>query len=160
MSDLRRLCQASVLILAGCGEPGALTEAKDVVRTFEAAVRAGDRATARRIVTLESRPAVDAMPLVPSGKAPLTVIDAVARPDGVHVQVRDPNLDDRAGAFVVVRENGALRVDLVASAGLTAREIPLPGARERTVVRPLSASERARAAQRAAGWAEATAGQR
>lgn len=148
MSDLRRLWQASVLILvAGCGEPAELAGARQVVQTFERAVRTGDRTTLRGLVTFESRPAVDAMPLeADAGQQPLAVLDAVARADGVHVLVRDPNHGDRDGAFVVVRENGALRLDLVASAGLTAREVPLAGPRQRTVVRPLSPEERARAA--------------
>lgn len=157
MSDLQRLLLLGTALLgAGCAEPADLAGARQVVRRFEDAVRAGDRTALRQVVTSESRPGVDAMALDASAPPqPLTVLDAVQRPDGVHVRVRDPNHGDRVGALVVVRENGDLRLDLVATAGLSAREVPLPGPRQRSVVRPLSPRERAQAAHAAAAAAAA-----
>lgn len=136
------------LLLPACHGDERAVRARALVSRFEQALRAGDRATLRQVVTCASRSAVDALPLEAcASKAPLVVLDAVARPDGLHVRVRDPNQAGQAGAFVVVQENGELRVDLVASAGLTAREVPLPGPATRIVSRPLSPAERERAAR-------------
>lgn len=145
------LAGISSLVAACSGEPTEAAAARALVSEFERALHRGDRATLREVVTTESRPAIDAMALAASAdKKPLTFVDATHRVDGLHVRVLDPNADDRPGAFVVVRENGALRLDLVATAGLSARDEPLPGPAQRTVVRPLSPADRARAAAIAA----------
>jgi hypothetical protein len=137
------------LAAAGC-ESGdaAASRARELVARFEQALRQGDRALLRALVTSESRPAVDALPLeAVAAKQPLAILGASARDGAMRVRVRDPNRGGADGAFVVVAENGELRVDLVASAGLTAREVPQPGPSTRTVIRPLSPAERAHAAR-------------
>ena len=149
-----------VAFLVSCGsqEDDARAAARDLVARFEQALRRGDRGALRDVVTLESRPAIDAMPLPAiADKAPLVLLDVVARAGTWHVGVRDPNANDKEGAFVVVQENGSLRVDLVASAGLTAREVPLPGAATRTVMRPLTPQQLEQAAHMAQQKAAATA---
>lgn len=137
----------TVAWLTGCQPTSETsTRAQALVARFEQAVRDGDRAGVRDAVTFDSRAAVDAMELVPTpSKAPLVVLDAVARGSALQVRVRDPNQHDQPGVFVVVAENGDLRIDLIASAGLTAREVPQPGAATRTVMRPLSPAEIERA---------------
>jgi len=147
----RLLAAALPLLVSGCGEPRHLADCRDLVHRFEAALLAKDRTALAGLVTAESRAALDSLPLSSLGdKKALEMMDAVERPDGVHVRVRDPNDGDRQGALVVVCENGTLRLDLVASAGLSARAVPLPGPRQRTVLRPLSPQDRERAALLAA----------
>ena len=154
MTKPHRWLALAVVFCTAC-QPGsdASAQAQDLVARFEQALRSGDRDTLREIVTFESRPAVDAMPLSTlSSKLPLVVLEATSQRGAMYVRVRDPNANDpntngRDGVFVVVQENGGLRVDLVASAGLTAREVPLPGPATRTVVRPMSPAEREHAAR-------------
>ncbi|HLU40530.1 MAG TPA: hypothetical protein VK081_14190 [Planctomycetota bacterium] len=142
---------AVLALLAACGAPDDAAEACALVGRFDAAVRAGDVDAARTLVTFDSRPAIDAVPPgAHAGKQPLTVLSARHRHGAVHVRVADPNEGGKEGVFVVRRENAELRVDLIASAALVAREIPLPGPPTRTVLRPLSPAERARAARLAA----------
>lgn len=135
-------------VAAGCanedGRRGSAAMA--TVTAFESALRGGDRAELRRLVTEESRQAIEHLPLeAAAGKAALRVVDATVRDGDVLVRVRDPNAGAAESAFVVVKENGELRVDLVATAGLTARERALPGPRERVVSRPLTPAEQAEA---------------
>ncbi len=139
-------------LLAGCASEASerATAAMATVRAFESALRGGDVGELRRLVTDESRPAIDHLPLdAAAKKAPLQVVSATARGDDVLVRVSDPNADATESAFIVVKENGELRVDLVATAGLTARERPLPGPRERVVSRLMTPAQQAEAAARA-----------
>lgn len=149
MSKSVRLLAAAVSCsVVGCdAAPDDGERARGLVVAFERALHAGDRLALCDLVTFESRPAVDALTARSmAGKHPLRLLDTVERLDGLHVRVLDPNHGDRPGAFVVVRENGSLRIDLVATAGLDAQERALPGPATRTVVRPFSPAERARAA--------------
>lgn len=141
-----------MLALTAC-EPGPHPDtaaACALVERFEQALRNSDRAALSEVITVDSRPALDALAAAKiTDPVRLQVLGATARSDGVLVRVQDSKGDSDAG-FIVVRENGELRIDLVASAGLTARERPLEGGATRQVVRPLTPAQRAQAEAMAA----------
>lgn len=159
------LLSACVVLVACAGEEARRgSAAMATVTAFETALRSGDRGELRRLVTAESRQAIEHLPLeAAASKAALQVVDATVRDGDVLVRVCDPNAGAAESAFVVVKENGELRVDLVATAGLTARERALPGPRERVVSRRLTPAEQAEAeaiARRAAAAQPPVAGAR
>lgn len=128
----------------GCGESPTAAAVGTFAR-FQDALFAGDRAELRALVTRDSRPAVDALPLDRvAGQQPVRVtgcerIDAAL----FHVHVADPNAGGRASRFVVVKENGVLRVDLLDTTAFNHRDRWLDGPALRQTVRPLSPAERA-----------------
>lgn len=123
---MRRTSLAMALVLLGsaCGDdptPAALA----TFEHFQDALFARDAAAARRLVTDESAAVVDAMPWDRVAKAErLVAVEATDERGCYHVAVRDPNRGGAPGTYVVVRENGRLVVDLVATAALCAE----PGA--------------------------------
>lgn len=133
----------SMVSLVACTGDVETERAQALVAQFEQAVRAGNRALVRELVTFESRAAVDAMALLPQpAKAALVIAGTTSKGLAQHVRVRDPNERDRNSTFVVVPENGDLRIDLVATAGLTAREVfAQDAAATRTVIRPLTPAQ-------------------
>ncbi|MCK5940978.1 MAG: hypothetical protein KAI24_03330, partial [Planctomycetes bacterium] len=76
-------------------------------------------------------------------REPLAVLAArrVANTSAFLVDVRDPNERDARGRFVVVREHGRMVVDLVASAGLTARTVEASSSRETFEPRALTPAD-------------------
>jgi hypothetical protein len=140
-------------LLAACGPTSHpdTAAACAVVERFERALRQRDRGGLADSITRESREALDALTEKPVGdKLPLQILGAAPRADGILVRVHDPNGTARDAGFMVVRENGELRIDLIASAGLTITERPLPGGAERQVVLPLTPAQRAQAEAEAA----------
>lgn len=117
----------SLLLLAGCARDTGPDEAMQAFAAFQHALQQRDAGGCRELLTRESRPVVDELPWDAIGaRAPLEVVGA-ARARGnapeFYVDVLDPNEADAPGRYVVVREHGRLVVDLVASAGLTARAV-------------------------------------
>lgn len=124
--------------LCGCGSETAAATAASVLVEFQDALLAGDADRCGRLVTSQSRPALAAIPWAAMRNRKPLVIGEVEVHDGrFHVHVQDPNDSDREGEFLVVREYGQLKVDLVATAGLTAEEVPGTG-HEEFVPRELS----------------------
>ena len=114
-------------LLTACSHDDGPDRAMRAFTTFQQALQQGDAPACRALLTRESQPVVAELPWEDlAARAPLTVLGA-ARARGnaeeYYVDVRDPNEADAAGRYVVVREYGRLVVDLVASAGLTARAV-------------------------------------
>jgi len=111
----------AVVALAACDD-AAPRAALATFERFQDALFAADAAAVRRLVTAESGPAVDAMPWRQlHARQRLIAVDAIDCRGCFHLEVRDPNCDDAPGTYVVVRENGRLVVDLVATAELCAK---------------------------------------
>lgn len=125
---------------AGCSRDNGPNEAMRTVTAFQAALLRGDPERCRKLLTVESQQALaDIAWNDVASKKPLRVISARREHhDGqsYRVQVLDPNNSPNdgadtaqashassAGQFVVVREYGRMVVDLVATAGLTARTV-------------------------------------
>jgi len=110
----------AVFALAAC-EDAAPRAALATFERFQDALFAADAAAVRGLVTAESAPAVDAIPWRQvQARKRLIAVDAIDCRGCFHLEVRDPNCDDAPGTYVVVRENGRLVVDLLATAELCA----------------------------------------
>jgi hypothetical protein len=108
-------------LAAACAGETATAPARAAFVAFEQALRAGDAATCRTLLTRDSAVALDEIPWSAiAGKQPLTVVGVRQLASEFRIDVRDPNHGDAAGQYVVVREHGRLVVDLVATAALTA----------------------------------------
>jgi len=133
--DARAITWASLLLFAGCADDPGPARARRAFAAFQDALLRGDAAACRELLTRESRPVVEEMPWdAVTARAPLELLGASrTRPNVAefYVDVRDPNEADAAGRYVVVREYGRLVVDLVASAGLTARAVEASSSDER-----------------------------
>lgn len=117
--------------LPACGTDTAAATAASVLGEFQDALRAGDQDRCRALVTSQSAPALDAIPWAAlRARKPLTLGEVEVQNGRFHVHVLDPNDGDRPGEFILVREYGRMVVDLVATAGLTAEEVPGSGHEE------------------------------
>jgi len=142
------LAIALVCSLASCGADADTVAAAGVFDTFQRAVQRGDAAACRPLLTEESAQVLLAMPWGEiQKKQPLHVLGAERFQEGFRVKVQDPNEGGRASQFVVVRENGRLVVDLVATAGLHAEVREAAGPRGTTVPRELTPADRDRIRQ-------------
>lgn len=131
-----------LLALAGCGEDRGPADASAAFGSFQQALLRGDESACRGLLTRESAPALAEMPWERvRSQRPLEVRGARRDGSGFRVAVADPNADGRAGEFVVVREYGQLVVDLVATAGLTARTVEASGSKETFEPRELSPAD-------------------
>ena len=145
-NGMKRL--AAVLLAAllpGCADDHArIVEARAAFAAFERALFAGDRDALAATLTATSRRTLAGFPLERvAGKRPLTVVGCERHDPQVFVHVHDPN-EDRRSTFVVVREAGCMRVDLLATAEWN--QVPVehaPGA-PRFRIDPLPEAERAR----------------
>lgn len=122
-------------LLTACSHDDGPDRAMRAFTTFQQALQQGDAPACRALLTRESQPVVAELPWEDlAARAPLTVLGA-ARARGnaeeYYVDVRDPNDGDALGRYVVVREYGQMVVDLVASAGLTARAVEVGSGEER-----------------------------
>ena len=122
------------LIAQSCSRSAAAAEQQQAVEVFEAfqgALFGGETATIRRLLTRESRPfaaAIQRQPLV--GRQPLKVLGTSKVRHQLRVHVRDPNDSGRESFFVLVREDGRIRVDMVATTAYNKEEHRRPGPRE------------------------------
>lgn len=121
----------AAMVLAGCSHDDGRAAAIATVDALQTAMRAGDAAGCRRLVTDASVAAVACFPWRElRQRQRVEILGAAWQDAGCRVEVTDPNDGDRRGAFVVVREYGRYKVDLVATAGLTATFVEGQGARE------------------------------
>jgi len=143
-----RRTAAALFLLASCGGDADTTAAARVFAEFQAAVQRGDAKACRPLLTEESAQVLLAMPWGEvAKKQPLAVLGAERGQDGFRVKVQDPNEGGRASQFVVVRENGRLVVDLIATAGLHAQVVEAAGSHDEMEPRELTPADRERIRQ-------------
>jgi hypothetical protein len=122
----------ATLALALCGAAcshDATPAARAAFDAFQEALFARDASAARALVTEASAPAVAEMPWDRLRERQRLVVEAVVDRRGwFHVDVRDPNAGGARGTYVVVRENGRMVVDLIATAELHATTTDRPAA--------------------------------
>jgi hypothetical protein len=140
MTTLRAI--GLLLVLGACAGDAGPAAAAEVFATFQDALQRRDEHACRRLLTVQSAAALAELPWERIARQqPLVVRGARREGDELRVVVSDPNAGDRAGEFVVVRENGRLVVDLVASAGLTAEVVEAATAKEQVVPRELTPAD-------------------
>ncbi len=122
------------LIAQGCFRSAAAAEQQQAVEVFEAfqgALFGGETATIRRLLTRESRQFTAAIRRQPlAGRQPLEVLGTSKVRHQLRVYVKDPNDGGRESFFVLVREDGSIRVDMVATTAYNREEHRRPGPRE------------------------------
>lgn len=130
-------------LVAACG-----TDADESARAiaafeqFQLALRRADESACRELLTTDSRTVASQIPWDRvRDKQPLTVLGVDRDGPEFRVHVRDPNDGNQEATFIVVREYGRLVVDLVASAGLTARTVEASGSREQFEPRELTPAD-------------------
>jgi hypothetical protein len=131
--------------LPACSEGTAADKAAIMTfERFQAAMFARDAASLRALVTVESRDVIAQLPLDRlDGQQPLVAIGCEPQGTEQWITVRDPNQQDHRSTFVVVRENGRLVVDLLATAAHQAEYTPHQGPQQ-LEPRQLTAEERQR----------------
>ncbi len=106
---------------AACGRAPATAAALAAFADFQHALFAQDADAVRALVTAESRPVVAELPWQRlAARRPLVALDATDERGSFHVAVREADGERGVGTYVVVRENGRMVVDLLASAALCA----------------------------------------
>lgn len=143
LSGLLLIFALSGGILGSCAKeshgPSELAVAR--LQAFKVCVAKGDKAGMIPLLSLESRNIVEALPTKGRVDQPFEVLDQWTRsPSEIHVKVRDPDptAQNRVGTYVVVREEGRWRIDLLATAGLNSEEVKLPGPSHRLIPKPMS----------------------
>lgn len=132
-------------VLAACSEGSAADKAAIAAfDRFQAAMFGRDATALRTMVTEESREVIAQLPLDRlDGQEPLVAIGCEPQGAEQWITVRDPNQGDHRSTFVIVRENGRLVVDLLATAAHQAEYTPHHGPQE-VEPRQLTAEERER----------------
>jgi hypothetical protein len=123
MAQRNSLAIGALVLLAACGrDAGAADAVLATFARFQDALFARDVAALRALVTGASAPVVDAMPFDRvCAQQPLQALCATDERGSWFVHVRDPNAGGSGlagGVYVVVRENGRLVVDLIATAAM------------------------------------------
>lgn len=138
------LCLA-LATLGACGASHA-RDAEAVFAEFQAALLRGDAMAVRRLLARNSVEVADHLPYERiRTQAPVQVLGVRLNDGEIHVHVADPNQGGRRTRFVLVREDGALRVDLVATTAYNVDERHVPGAQPRFVPVPVDPREVERA---------------
>lgn len=129
--------------LSGCAErDDAPREAIATFERFQRALQDADVGACRELLTVQSAEALAEMPWQDlAEREPLEVVAGRRDRNGFRVEVIDPNQNGERGEFVVVREYGKLVVDLVATAGLTAKTVEASHSREQFTPRALTAED-------------------
>jgi hypothetical protein len=128
--------------LAACGGDDGAAAARATFTAFQDALQRRDESACRSLLTGDSAAALTEMPWDRiQRQQPLQVGNARREGYAFRVEVVDPNANGNAGEFVVVRENGRLVVDLVATAGLTAETIEAAGSKEVLAPRELTTED-------------------
>jgi len=105
------------LLLPACSSDAAeIEKARSAFSRFQGAILTGDRDALHKCLTRDSRKLVNTIALDQSSKKLLVTGGNLQRPN-VILKIVDPNENHRASRFVVARENGEYRVDLIATAG-------------------------------------------
>ena len=129
-------------LVPACSDDPGPGAARAVFGSFQDALHRRDESACRALLTHESAAALAEMPWDRiKSQQPLQVQGARRQGHEFRVAVADPNAGGIAGEFVVVRENGHLVVDLVASAGLTAEVVEAAGAKNEFVPRELTPAD-------------------
>jgi hypothetical protein len=122
------------LISQGCSHSAAAAEQQEAVqvfKTFQGALFRSETATIRRLLTRQSRRFAHTLARQQlTGRQPLQVLGTSQVRNQLRVHVRDPNDGDRESFFVLVKEDGSIRVDLVATTAYNKVERRRPGPRE------------------------------
>ncbi len=123
-----RPCLAGTLVLlASCAGESAEQLARASFTRFQQALFGTDRTQLAQVLTRESRQAIEQLDFARlRTKRPLEVTAVRVRGASCFVEVRDPNRNHELATFVVVRQSGQWRVDLIASVGMG----NTPGGRE------------------------------
>ncbi|MFO1053446.1 MAG: hypothetical protein U1F36_14635 [Planctomycetota bacterium] len=117
-TTLRAVCLLLALAsLPGCngGDDGS-TEARATFASFQAALRSGDRDALRDLLTRDCGPAIEPLAEAKGRDASEVMIESAAATGSGTVELHVRDAAGSAGVFVVVRESGRWRVDLVESA--------------------------------------------
>jgi hypothetical protein len=127
---------------AACGGDAAEAAARAAFARYQDALFAGDRPALRAVLSVESRPVVPHLPLERAGgQQRLEVLRAERHDPELHLVVRDPNAGGAERTFVLVREDGEMRVDLVATTAFNHERRPNPGGGYALETRPLTPAE-------------------
>ncbi len=117
------------MLVACSGADPATQQAMATFEQFQDALLTRDMATLEALVTDESRPAIPQIPWQEVASRPRLMVVAASDERGSYrVDVRDPSQPDGwLDAYIVVRENGRMVVDLVATASHYARTYQTAG---------------------------------
>ncbi len=122
------------LMPQGCGRSAAAAEeqqAEQVFRTFQGALFRSETATIRKLLTRKSRRFAQTLARQDlAGRQPLRILGTSRVRHQLRVHVRDPNDGGRESLFVLVREGGSIRVDLLETTAYNKEERRRPGPRE------------------------------
>ncbi len=139
---------ATALCVSACSPDQESSAAAAVFTAFQDALRRGDAAACRNLVTAESAKALDAVDWrAVRERRSLEVTGSERGALDYRVKVADPNDGGRAAEFVVVREYGRLVVDLVATAGMHTEVREATAGREELAPRELTPADRERIRQ-------------
>ena len=106
--------------------------ARQAFDAYQDALFSGDRRGLRRVLAASSREVVPHIPFERAqGQQRLTVVGAETRLPQVLLSVEDPNQGGRKSTYVLVKEDGELRLDLLATTAYNHEERPAahPGPR-------------------------------
>ena len=108
---------AGLWVVSSCGGPDDEARVHRVFTSFQDALMRGDAGALRTAVTRGSELAVGQVPLDRARSKRRLEVRQIRRRDSgrFDVEVRDPNADGAEATYVVVRDDGRWRVDLVAS---------------------------------------------
>lgn len=125
--DLPALACLLLLALGSCD--AGTREPISRFRLWHQALARGDRPALARLMTEKSRAYLDHLPERSSSRHDARILEARREGSRVYLRVRDesPRAEVAEGTFVVVREDGEWRVDLLATAGRNSRETDIPG---------------------------------
>jgi hypothetical protein len=126
MTAKRSEAALALLLLCGCTAEAAgdAQEVRALVEQFQQAILRGDAPALAPMLTVESRRVLGELPLTrAAGRRPLELLRVDGGRSRYLVTLRDPNLGGATAHFVVVREGGALVVDLVATGMLGGRTV-------------------------------------
>ena len=162
------LCLLSVAFFQSCSEKLETSPNGPIakLRQWHKAFLAGDAARARPLLSIKSRKYMSSLPeKAGAGSEPLQVLSMHRDGSRVDIEVRDPspNAAVAKGVFVMVKEEGEWRLDLIKTAGANSHEVAQPGPPMRLRRMRLSKRQaedlrrRAVALDRQRRWAEANA---
>ncbi len=125
-----------LLIFGACGGgPTADQIAASRLRAFQESLRAKDGMRLMGILTESSRRFVPALLRKTPGALPPVLLSAKREDSRIEALVRDPNPGATVseGIYILAKEDGEWRIDLVATGGANSREKALPGPSTRIV---------------------------
>ena len=141
---LAALLLAGLLPLTGCGESADVAAARVAFDRYQDCLFDRDVTGLRAVLSRESLQVIPHLPLDRlAGKQRLRVVGARARRPQVLLAVEDPN-EDRRTTIVMVREDGKLVVDLVATTAYNVVERPDPSGGFQLLPRDLKPADHAR----------------